>query len=256
MTSEHRGKTPERRRRRRLVMLCLIAAALLLALAAAWSLSRSSSPNYGAAPEPSPSSNPYRKFDQDVTKLVERRAEWRAPKRLKVDETARIGLVIGDPNRLKAEIRELVPGSYPKHAGRVKVGSTISVQLTTYSGDASVTPSDTVDKSLGEHTALLWTWYVHPQHPDTSPGLFLTAEVVTKMSDGHILQKELSLVLPVDRTVQYTMHQVFTNWGTWAGIVTAVSGAVAGIWRWRKRKSKASSQRPSSQPSDSSVGPN
>jgi hypothetical protein len=214
-------------------MLCVIAAALLPVLAAC----SSSGPRYvGAAPAPSPSSNPYRQFDQDVTKLVERQAEWQAPKRLKVDETARIGLVIGDPSRLKTEIRGLVPGSYPKHAGRVKVGSTISVQLTTYSGDASVAPSEAIDNSLGEHTALLFTWYVYPKHPDTSPGLFLTAEVVTKMSDGHVLTQELYLVIPVDRTVQYTMYQVFTNWGTWAAIVTAVSGAAAGIWRWRKRR--------------------
>lgn len=230
MISEPRGETGGRRHR--LVMLCLIAAALLPVLAAC-----SSSVRYGdVAPAPSPSSNPYRKFDQDVTKLVERKAEWQAPKRLKVDETARVGLVIGDPRRLKTEIRVLVPGSYPKQAGRVKVGSTISVQLTTYSGDASVTPSDAIDKSLGEHTALLWTWYVHPKHPD--PGLFLTAEVVTKMSDGHILHQELSLILPVDRTVKYTMYQVFTNYGTWAAIVTAVAGAGTWIWRRRKRKSK------------------
>ena len=236
MTSEHRGETAGGRQRPRLVLLCLIASALLPVLAAC-----SSPVHYGnsaPAPTSAPSSNPYRRFDQDVTKLVERQAEWQAPKRLKANETSRIGLVIGDPSRLKTEIRGLVPGSYPKHAGRVKVGSTISVQLTTYSGDASVTPSDAIDNSLGEHTALLFTWYVHPKHPDTSPGLFLTAEVVTKMSDGHVLRQELYLVIPVDRTLQYTMYQVFTNWGTWAAIVTAVSGAAAGIWRWRKRRQK------------------
>jgi hypothetical protein len=236
MTSEHRGETARGRQRPGLVLLCLIASALLPVLAAC-----SSPVHYSTgapAPTSSPSSNPYRRFDQDVTKLVERQAEWQAPKRLKANETARIGLVIGDPSRLKTEIRGLVPGSYPKHAGRVKVGSTISVQLTTYSGDASVTPSDAIDNSLGEHTALLFTWYVHPKHPDTAPGLFLTAEVVTKMSDGHVLRQELYLVIPVDRTLQYTMYQVFTNWGTWAAIVTAVSGAAAGIWRWRKRKQK------------------
>jgi hypothetical protein len=165
MTSEHRGETARGRQRPGLVLLCLIASALLPVLAAC-----SSAVHYSTgapAPTSSPSSNPYRRFDQDVTKLVERQAEWQAPKRLKAYETARIGLVIGDPSRLKTEIRGLVPGSYPKHAGRVKVGSTISVQLTTYSGDASVTPSDAIDNSLGEHTALLFTWYVHPKHPDT-----------------------------------------------------------------------------------------
>jgi hypothetical protein len=220
-------------------MLCVIAAALLPVLAACSSSSSVSNPTGSGNPGLSSGSNPYRKFDQDVSKLVERQAEWQAPKRLKVNETARIGLVIGDPSRLKTEIRGLVPGSYPKNAGSVKVGSTISVQLTTYSGDASVTPSAAIDNSLGEHTALLFTWYVYPKHPDTSPGLFLTAEIVTKMSDGHVLSQELYLVIPVDRTVQYTMYQIFTNWATWAAIVTAVSGAVAWIWRNRKKpKSK------------------
>jgi LPXTG-motif cell wall-anchored protein len=124
------------------------------------------------------------------------------------------------------------------------VGSTISVQLTADPSDASVTPNGAIDKSIGEHTALLWTWYVRATHPNTSPGLFLTAEIVTKMSDGHVLQEELALTIPVDRTLQYTVYQIFTNWATWAAIVGAFAGLFA--WIWKKRKKEPQEQPPSS----------
>ena len=126
--------------------------------------------------------------------MVERQAIWQVPKRVQVQSTARVGLVIGDAAALRTQIRELVPESYPKAAGQVKVGSTISVQLTADPSDASVTPQDAVDKSTGEHTALLWTWFIRATHPN--PDLFLTAEIVVKMSDGHVLSNELPLDIP------------------------------------------------------------
>ncbi len=220
--------TAQVRLRRRFVMLCLTAAALLPVLAAC-----EGAPFAVGGPHPP---NPYRQFDQDVARLLERRAVWQAPKRIKVAQTARIGLVIGDPSLLKTEIKQLVPGSYPKLAGQVKVGSTIAVQLLADPNDASVTPDKAIDKSIGEHTALLWTWYINAKHP--SSGLFLTAEIVTKMSDGHVISKELAITIPVDRTVQYTIYQIFTNWAIWAAIVGALGGAMGWIWRRRKKRSR------------------
>lgn len=192
-------------------------------------------PGSSASPSSSATSDPYREFDQDVARLLDRQAVWQAPKRINVDSTARVGLVVGDPRLLKTEISQLVPGSYPKPAGPVKVGSTISVQLVADPNDAIVTPSDAIDKSIGERTALLWTWYVRATHPNASPGLFLTAEITTKMSDGHVLQKELALNIPVDRTAQYTMYQIFTNWATWVAIFGAASGLLTWIWKRRKK---------------------
>lgn len=188
-----------------------------------------------------PSINSYRQFDQDVARLLERQAVWQTAKRIKVHSTARIGLVIGDPSLLRTEIRALVPGSYPQAAGPVKVGSTIDVQLLADPNDASVIPNEAIDNSIGEHTALLWTWYVYATHPDTSPGLFLTAEVVTKMSDGHVVREELSLTIPVDRTWQYTLYQIFTNWATWLSIVTVLLAALG--WTWRRRTRRSSMRR-------------
>ena len=174
--------------------------------------------------------------------MVERQAIWQVPKRVQVQSTARVGLVIGDAAALRTQIRELVPESYPKAAGQVKVGSTISVQLTADPSDASVTPQDAIDKSTGEHTALLWTWFIRATHPN--PDLFLTAEIVVKMSDGHVLSNELPLDIPVSRTWQYTLGQIFTNWATWVSIVTVLSGAMAWILRKRKRRSHAPSEAP------------
>ena len=77
---------------------------------------------------------------------------------------------------------------------------------------------------MGEHTALLWTWFIHPTHPDTSPGLFLKAEIATKMSDGHVMSEQVAIHIPVDRTLQYTAYQIFTNYLTWAAILTALAG--------------------------------
>ena len=264
VTSKDPGEPAQTRRRHRLAMLCVIVAVLVPMLAAcggtgssnvaapatsisgngagpATSVPGSSAPatpipSPSASAIPSPSANPYRQFDQDVARLLDRQVAWQAPKRIQVDQTARVGLVIGDPSLLKAQIRQLVPGSYPKPSGNVRVGSTIGVQLLADPNDASVTPSDAIDESMGEHTALLWTWYVNAKHP--SQGLLLTAQIVTKMSDGHVQQKELALTIPVDRTPQYTLYQIFSNWATWAAIVAALGTTVGAIWRGRKKQQR------------------
>ena len=262
MASKDPSGPAQARRRQRLVVLRLVLAALLSVLAACGAppgspaptgeptpgspaptggpTPGSPAPTGGSTPGspapggPTPSYNPYRQFDQDVARLLDRQAAWQAPKRIEVDQTARVGLVIGDPSLLKTQIRQLVPGSYPMPAGHVKVGSTIGVRLVADPSDASVTPKDAIDESMGEHTALLWTWFVRATHPN--PGLFLTAEIVTKMSDGHVLRKELALTIPVDRTLQYTLYQIFSNWATWAAIVGALSTAVTVIWRKRRKQ--------------------
>src|SRR5262249_22320673 len=147
-------------RRHRLVKVCLIAVALVSVLTSC-TLSTGAppsptfSPSVTGTPRPtfSPSvtgtptatapasTNPYHQFDQEVAGLVERQATWQVPKGLQVESTTRIGLVIGDAAILHTQINALAPGTYPKVAGKVKVGSTIGVQLLADPGDASVVPS-------------------------------------------------------------------------------------------------------------------
>lgn len=264
-------------RRHRLAEACLIAIALVLVLASCTSSTSTTTPTVfspsvtptstegstqtGGSPQPvdrtqpvqpptaptppvtftpgstaTPGTNPYRQFDQEVAGLVKRTATWQVPKQLEVKNTTRVGLVIGDRAMLHGQINALVPGTHPKPAGQVKVGSTIGVQLVADPDDASVVPSEAIDQSIGEHTSLLWTWFVWPTHPN--PDLLLTAEIVVKMTDGHILRTEKPISIPVGRTWQYTVGQIFTNWLTWVSIVTVLSAGLGWIWRRRKRPGK------------------
>jgi cytochrome c-type biogenesis protein CcmH/NrfF len=108
---------------------------------------------------------------------------------------------------------------------------------------------------MGEHTALLWTWYVNAKHPNS--GLFLTAEIVTKLSDGHVESNELALSISVNRTLQYTLFQIFTNWATWSAIVVAAVTGGGFLWKRRqkraknksKNKKKKNARKPSRRPS-------
>lgn len=247
---------------RSLIKICLIAPALVSVLASC-SSSSSSSPSISAsataAPSPAPattapgpagpagsapgaaqsappSANPFHKVDQEVAGLVQRQAAWQVPKHLDVDNTTRVGLTIGDTTILHTEINELVPGSHPQPAGTVNVGPTIGVQLLADPNDATVVPSDTIDKSIGEHTALLWTWFIYPTHPNS--GLQLTAEIIVDMPNGYVSDTELPLSIPVSRTWQYTAGQIFSSWLTWVSIVTVLAAAVGWIWRRRKRPRK------------------
>lgn len=197
-------------------------------------------------PTTTPSINPYQQFGQEVAGLVQRQATWQVPKHLEVNNTTRVGLAIGDTTVLQPEINALVPGSYPQPAGTVKVGPTIGVQLLANPDDASVAPSDAIDKSIGEHTALLWTWFVYPTHPNSS--LKLTAEIVVNMPNGYVWDTELPLSIPLSRTWQYTAGQIFTSWLTWVSIVTVLAAAAGWIWRRGKRRRKpgASSPTPAS----------
>ena len=202
-------------------------------------------PSTGATPTVSPSAstsvNPFRQVDQQVAGLVKRQAIWRVPKRLEVGSTTQLGLVIGDASALRTQIAELVPETRPQPAGQVQVGATIGVQLEVDPSDADVTPKDVIDQSTGEHTALLWTWFIRATHPN--PELFLIAHIVVNMSGGDVRTTDLPLSIPVGRTWQYTLGQIFTNWATWFSIVTVLSGTVAWIWRRRTRQSHASKQR-------------
>jgi hypothetical protein len=206
--------------------------------------SAGATPSTGATPILSPSAstsvNPFRQVDQQVAGLVKRQAIWRVPKRLEVGSTTQLGLVIGDASALQTQIAELVPGTRPQPAGQVQVGATIGVQLEVDPSDADVTPKDVIDQSTGEHTALLWTWFIRATHPN--PELFLIAHIVVNMSGGDVRTTDLPLSIPVGRTWQYTLGQIFTNWATWFSIVTVLSGTVAWIWRRRTRQSHASSK--------------
>jgi hypothetical protein len=191
------------------------------------------SPTPRPSPHISPPSDPFGEVNNSMRRLVEDRATWQAPASLAVDRSSRIGLVIGDSGRLRTQIDDLVEAAVPRQAGPVKVGPKVRVALWSDATDAVVKPSEAVDQSTGSQIAMLWTWFVRPLHP--SKGMFFIAHVEVP-SGSHTFSTDISLRIPVHRTVSYTLHQVFTHWATWSAVaVTVASGA---RWLWKRRRGR------------------
>lgn len=241
--------------RRRRVLVSVAVVALGLAAAAAVLLStRATLPGPASAiptvterpitrPPPTPgavpSKDPFGKVDDGLQQLVDARATWQTPTSLAVGRSHRIGLVIGDSGRLRTQIDQLVEKAVPRDAGPVKIGPTVRVTLWADADDALVRPSEAVDRSTGSQVAMLWTWFVRPLHP--TRGMFFIAHVEVP-SDGYTFSTDIPLTVPVDRTVGYTLHQVFTHWATWSAIV--VAAATAARWLWRRRRTRPAEATP------------
>ncbi len=196
--------------------------------------------------------NPFADADQRMDQMVDTQATWHAPSQTPVDETTQIGLSIGAGDRLRREIEEVLPDVPSQTATPLRVGTDVSARLIGDSSDVSITPDDAINASTGSDIALLWTWDIHPRHP--ADRLELTALVkMTVPGTDHQLTKILHVHLRVTRTVGFTAHQVFTNWGTWTAIVMALVGSAGWMWRntrRRKQSPAASEAPPLGQPSD------
>ena len=183
--------------------------------------------------------------DQRMDQMVDTQATWHAPSQTPVDETTQIGLSIGAGDRLRREIEEVLPDVPSQTATPLRVGTDVSARLIGDSSDVSITPDDAINASTGSDIALLWTWDIHPRHP--ADRLELTALVkMTVPGTDHQLTKILHVHLRVTRTVGFTAHQVFTNWGTWTAIVMALVGSAGWMWRntRRRKQSPAASEAP------------
>lgn len=214
--------------------VALLAVAILAAMSACGTEGNSDSQ---AAPSPSPQ-GPFSKIDAETAALVTREATWQAPKSLDVGKTERIGLSVGEGDKLKSKIEQLFPIPQPSTgAGLVLVGPTVRVSLHADPNDADITPSEAVDASTGSDVQMLWTWFVHPKHP--TKALLLTAQLDVPLSTGHTIHNEIALTLQVKRTVAYTAGQVFTHWGTWAAIAGSIVSVGAWLWRRRRRLARA-----------------
>ncbi len=196
--------------------------------------------------------DPFADADQRMDQMVETQAIWHAPSQTPVDETTQIGLSIGAGDRLRREIEEVLPDVPSQTATPLRVGTDVSARLIGDPSDVSITPDDAINASTGSDIALLWTWDIHPRHP--ADRLELTALVkMTVPGTDHQLTKILHVHLRVTRTVGFTTHQVFTNWGTWTAIVMALVGSAGWMWRTTRRRKQspaASEAPPLGQPSD------
>ena len=216
---------------KRHVLMVIIA--ILLCICAALSLATcdGNQDQVGTPPGAVPTPTAFADTEAAMDSLVTARASWQAPRSLMVEKAERIGLVIGDAERLASEIGVLIKRSVPRDVGTVKVGPNVRVTLQADKGDASIEPSKAVDQSTTRNVAMLWTWIVRPRHPASS--MYFTAHVEVP-SDKHVFAMDVPLTMEVKRTASYTLHQIFVNWGTWSAIFVAISAWAT--WFVRRRR--------------------
>ena len=174
------------------------------------------------------------KFEDEAQKLVNAEAKWQTPKELAVGNTERIGLSIGEGTEVKRKIDKLIPSAFAINAGPVQVGQTVKASLFASSEDADISPSEAINASTVTDVQMLWTWLVKPKRPLDK--LHLTAHLEVPLSDGRVVTNELSLTLPVKRTMAYTVGEVATHWATWSGIIGSIVGVSGWVLAGRRRR--------------------
>lgn len=209
--------------------ICLV----LLGGCSAGGPSAESSIGQPSTAQTAPSTGPtsiFREADAAIANLVDANVAWRSPARLTVDETTDIGLAIGGGQTLRDEIEKNLPNTEEIPAGKVSVGPVVKASLIVDPADATVEPNDAIDASTSSDIALLWTWKLHPLHPDDE--LTVTALIAVSVpGTDYAVTHDIPLRIPVDRTFEYTVYQVFSNWATWAAIAGAAFAGVGWLWR-------------------------
>ncbi|MEU7826543.1 hypothetical protein [Catellatospora sp. NPDC049133] len=182
-----------------------------------------------------PGTGTFKDIDTAARELVTRQAYWQSPAVLDVEQTQRIGLAVGEGEKLTQKINTMLKGTQTTAAGPVEVGPTVKATLRGNTEDVEITPSESVNATTGSDVQMLWTWLVHPKHP--TDDLLLTAYLEVPLSNGHTITHEVALSVQVRRTMSYTLWQLVTHWGTWSAVVTSLVGVVSWLLRRRKKKS-------------------
>jgi hypothetical protein len=170
--------------------------------------------------EPDTTTDPYQTAQTDLEQLITSRAEWIVPPELDVDTSSAIGLKIGDSAEIRDAVARNLPSTQAQEAGTVTIGPNVTVRLEYNESQADVHPHDAIVSSTARNVAMLFSWNVTPRIPGE---LHVIAVVAVSLNNGPVLKTtELHKKLIVHRTLGYTAHQVFTNWGTWSAIVLAV----------------------------------
>jgi hypothetical protein len=182
-----------------------------------------------------PTLSPAEQIDQDIKQLLTRDATWQAPPSLRVDETSNVALSIGDAKSLRDDIAKLVPTVEPRSPEQVNIGPTVRVQLTADTADASITPLDAINNSIGEQTSMLFSWQVHPHR---SGELILVAHIQFPLSNTSMRDQTVSLRIPVDNTGWHIFLSIVQNFWTQVVAVASVVGAAAkfGWTRYKRRQ--------------------
>ena len=192
--------------------------------------------------------------DRAVQGLITQNAVWHAPDFLTQDTTENIALSIGDVQRLKDEIDATVPTDVPRSPlpVDVTVGTVVRAKLSVISSDATVTPLDTIDKSISDQVSLLFSWQIHPH---VAGELNLQAIISCPRADGSVTTENVPLRILVHPVVKPTppppppppppslgdrvrgffdLLQKYWVQLTAAGGVLAAAGRF--VWRWHSRR--------------------
>lgn len=197
--------------------------------------------------------DPWADADAAMARMVDARAAWHAPRRVKVDVPVGLGLSIGDTQELRRQIQQNLPGTEEIPTGPFKLGTDVSATLRVDPEQAHVEPDVPIDASTGSAVGLLWTWQLRALQPVDE--LHVTAHLAMRVPNTeHTLNRDVPLTLAVERTPTYTVHQVFTNWGTWVAIVGAVGAAVRWLWRRLRPGAEAPARPPGASASDAGPG--
>ena len=88
------------------------------------------------------------------------------------------------------------------------VGTVVRAKLTVIFSDATVTPLDTVDKSIVEQVGLLFSWQVQPH---ISGAVELQAFITCPREDGGVIQRPCHSELPCTPWLTQTRARVIDS---------------------------------------------
>jgi hypothetical protein len=204
----------------------------------ALSPSTGSPPSTEVSPSPTVAATPLpdSRWQAEQSELVNANAYWRRPDALKVNEPAQIGLGIQTApltTQINARMNELPGTNQP--AGQIQVSPQATAQLVASPTDAEVTPSGFQNTSFDQYIQMAWQWTITPKRPTSD--LILTAYVIVHIEGGPdaVITTPITLHIPVQRTVPYTLERIFTNWGTWSAIAVAFLGGATWITKKVRR---------------------
>jgi hypothetical protein len=137
--------------------------------------------------------------------------------------------------QINARMNELPGTNQP--AGQIQVSPQATAQLVASPADAEVTPSGSQNTSLDKDIQMAWQWTITPKRPTSD--LILTAYVVVHIQGGPdaVITTPVTLHMPVQRTIPYTLGRIFTNWETWSAIVVALAGGAT----WMRKRMRRGS---------------
>jgi hypothetical protein len=163
-------------------------------------------------------------------------------------DTDNIALSIGDVQLLQDRINDNVPADVPRSPTpvTVTVGTVVRAKLAVISSDATVTPLDTIDKTIGDNVSLLFSWGVQAH---VSGDLELQAFISCPRADGSVTTETVPLRIPVHPTVKAApsagdrLHGLLETLKNYWVQLTALAGVLAAAVRfgakWYRRRKAA-----------------